>query len=130
MSNETHIADSLEQPGVRTGRVVFATVGCTVFLLISVACLALIYRGSVPPLLLPRPQTFPAPRIGNDQSGELQKYLNTQQQRLEGYHWLDKNNAAISIPIERAMQIIAALGADAYQPITGGGNPPSKRAPQ
>jgi hypothetical protein len=129
MSSEVHLRDSLEQPGVRTGRVVLAAVGCAVFLFIAVACLTLIYRSAVPMRPLPPPQTFPTPRIGNDQPDELQKYLTAQQQRLEGYHWVDKKASTISIPIESAMQIIAARGADAYKPIGDGGNVPAKETP-
>jgi hypothetical protein len=119
MSSEAHIRDQLEQPGVGTARVVLIAVGLMVFLFASVACLALIYRSVVPPQPLRPPQTFPEPRIGVDQPGELQKYLSAQRQRLEGYRWVDKKKSLISIPIERAMQIIAARGADAYKPIAG-----------
>jgi hypothetical protein len=40
-----------------------------------------------------------------------------QRARLSGYHWADASHTVITIPIERAMQLVAARGAGAYAPV-------------
>ena len=39
------------------------------------------------------------------------------QKQLESYGWVDRDKKLVAIPIERAMEIIAKRGSDAYKPI-------------
>jgi hypothetical protein len=63
------------------------------------------------------PKTFPSPRLIQDESEWLHRAQTEQQARLEGWRWIDRDKGLIAIPIDEAMQRIAAEGADGYAPI-------------
>jgi hypothetical protein len=74
---------------------------------------------------MPPPQTFPRPRVQADDKAELMQTLERQRQELSGYRWANKEHTLVKIPIERAMQLIAAKGAQAYAPIQSSPAAPS-----
>lgn len=87
------------------------------FLCLSVAALHVIYSYEVPVKTVPSPQAFPQPRVQTDEHAELERLLARQRQELSGYHWANADHTLVQIPIERAMQIIAQKGTQAYDPV-------------
>ncbi len=79
----------------------------------------------------PAPATFPSPQLEADPAAELKRVEADQTGRLAGYRWVDRDKRIVAIPIDRAMAIEAARGADAFAPIdtleqgakTNGGGP-------
>ena len=83
----------------------------------AIAVLGTIYRDEVPVKTMPPPQSFPQPRVQTGERAELEKVLAAQRRRLEAFRWADADHTRVQIPIERAMKLIAAKGAHAYDPI-------------
>ena len=67
------------------------------------------------PSALP-PTAFPPPALQSDPAGELRDYQAAQRARLTGYGWADRATGQVRIPVARAMDMIAARGAAAYDP--------------
>jgi hypothetical protein len=63
------------------------------------------------------PAGFAPPRLQSDPAGELREYQAAQRARLSGYAWADRERGLVRIPIERAMAMVAARGAGAYEPL-------------
>ncbi len=55
------------------------------------------------PTLLP-----PEPRLQTNGQAEFQSFQATQQAELNTYNWIDRQNGIVHIPIERAMELLAA----------------------
>ena len=106
------------EPGdVNARRVVIVAGSILAFVFISMAVLYLVYSNLIPHRQAERPGLFPQPRLQAHEADELRRLTAQQRARLSGYHWADASHTAITIPIERAMQIVAARGAGAYTPL-------------
>jgi hypothetical protein len=116
MANEPHTAARLEPPDVDSRAIVWTACAAVVLMLGTVAVLHAVYRTEVSRRPLP-PKSFPQPRVQPDEADALHRLLAEQRRRLAGYAWVDRNQGIISIPIERAMQLIAQKGDKAYAPI-------------
>jgi hypothetical protein len=57
---------------------------------------------------------FPKPELQTDPQADLQDFERDQRATLSGYGWVDRSEGIARIPIEQAMQIVAARGAHAY----------------
>ncbi len=55
-------------------------------------------------------QSFPAPRLQPDPVADMNKFRTQEDQILESYGWVDKDNGVVRIPIGRAMQLIEQRG--------------------
>jgi hypothetical protein len=55
-------------------------------------------------------QTFPEPRLENDERNELTGFRLREEERLNSYGWVDQPAGTVHIPIERAMQLVAERG--------------------
>jgi hypothetical protein len=53
---------------------------------------------------------FPEPRLEQNERAEINRFRSGEEQRLNSYDWVDKENGVVRIPIERAMQLIAQRG--------------------
>ena len=109
--------NQLESPNVRTRPVLLAALGSLVVVFGSIWLLAAFFAWQVPTYNLPPPEKFPAPRLRTDEVEQRLRIEAEQRERLTGYHWANQSRTLVRIPIERAMQIIAARGAGAYAPI-------------
>lgn len=67
-------------------------------------------RGPLPPRIPPA-ETFPVPRLQVAPTEELQRLRADEKAQLEGYAWVDRSRGLIRIPIERAMELLAAPSA-------------------
>lgn len=117
MSAEAHDRQPPETSAVNARRVLWAAGGALLLLLGAIAGLDAIYINDVPVRRMPAPEAFPEPRLRVDEHAQLQQILAAQRQRLDQYRWADDSHTYAQIPIDRAMQIIAREGAQAYAPL-------------
>jgi hypothetical protein len=117
MSDETHSARDFPSPGVANRRVALIAIGLMAMMLGAVAMLVAFYVWQLPERTLPPPRQLPAPRVQTDERALRQQLEAAQFARLSGYRWEDAQKTLIGIPIERAMQILATRGGEAYDPI-------------
>jgi hypothetical protein len=78
------------------------------------------------------PQTFqnvrelpPPPRVQADPEADIVRYKNSQQDTLDTYGWVNREQGIVRIPIERAMQLTVQRGLPVRTPETA---PGGKRA--
>jgi hypothetical protein len=107
----------LEPAGVSLWPVLFGAFASVVLMLAAIWGLNAVYDWQVPNRSLPGPEQFPSPRVQTHQAEELKDLLAAQRRQLAGYEWADQNKTLIRVPIERAMEIIAQRGAEAYAPL-------------
>jgi len=55
-------------------------------------------------------QTFPQPRLEENERTQLGPFIEDQDRKLATYDWVDKNKGTVRIPIDRAMDLIAERG--------------------
>jgi hypothetical protein len=55
-------------------------------------------------------ETPPAPRLEADPAASLVEQRRLETERLSGYRWVDRSAGVVAIPIERAMELLAAEG--------------------
>ena len=55
-------------------------------------------------------QLPPEPRLQANPRLDLKKLREEEQTRLDSYHWVDKANGIVGIPIDRALEIVAREG--------------------
>jgi len=54
--------------------------------------------------------TPPAPRLEAQSGEEFGPYHAAQEQKLNGYRWVDRQAGVVAIPIDRAMDVLAQQG--------------------
>ncbi len=55
-------------------------------------------------------QTFPQPRLEENERTELRSFIEDQDRKLATYGWVDKDKGILRIPIDRAMELIVQRG--------------------
>jgi hypothetical protein len=55
-------------------------------------------------------QEFPAPRLEDSETTEINDFRYQQDETLASYGWADQSGGVVRIPIDRAMQLIAQRG--------------------
>lgn len=55
-------------------------------------------------------QLPPEPRLQTSPRMDLEDYLSTQRNELDGYGWVDRQNGVVRIPAERAMELLLKQG--------------------
>ena len=53
---------------------------------------------------------FPKPRLQRDDVQEMREQLYGEEAKLQSYGWMDKDSGEARIPIDRAMELVAARG--------------------
>ena len=117
MPHEGEADVKLEPAGVSLWPVLCWAFAAVVLMLAAIWGLNDIYDWQVPNRTLPAPEQFPSPRVQTHQAEQRQDLLAAQRRRLTGYEWANQNKTLVRIPIERAMEIIAQRGAEAYAPL-------------
>ena len=114
MSEQPH--SDRQSPNIATGRIASLIAGFFAFVGAAMLLLAVFYikAGSLSGAAAPRP--FPAPRLETQNGQELGPLLREQDQKLHEYAWVDRKQQIVRVPIERAMQILAAEGDKGYEP--------------
>jgi hypothetical protein len=96
--------------------------GFLAFAALCVAGLLAYYNALVGPGLYVPPKQFPQPALQSEPLTDAEKLQNAQRARIERYGWIDQSKGLVRIPIQRAMQIVAAKGPSALEPLA---QPPS-----
>jgi hypothetical protein len=122
--------DSLESPLLPGVPFILLVAGVLVFLAVSIGSLWGIFVSAVPNRTPAPAQQPPQPRLLANPPAELDAILSAQRAKLSGYQWIDREKGIVSIPIDRAMQIIIARGIDAYAPIPGAPPAPKPDIPE
>jgi hypothetical protein len=55
-------------------------------------------------------QTFPQPRLEENERTQLRRFIEDQDRKLATYDWVDKERGTMRIPIDRAMELIVERG--------------------
>jgi hypothetical protein len=129
VSTEARTRARLEPPDIAPRPVIWAALGALLLLGGAIGGFDVIYRRAVPVRSIAPPQAFPEPQLRTDERAQRLDLQARQRDRLSGYHWADPNRALVQIPIERAMQIVAQEGDQAYAPLVPSADgPPAKPA--
>lgn len=121
---------SIEAPDVAARPVVFAVLGFFAFVGLSILGLRLYYDWDVHGPVVSPPRPFAEPRLQSDPAADLRGFQAEQRRQLTGYAWVDQGQGLVRIPIERAMDLIAARGANAYGPLEPAADPSPIRVPE
>lgn len=73
--------------------------------------------------------TFPNPKLEEDERGQLNGIRLTEEETLSTYDWIDKNAGTVRIPIDHAMDLIAQRGLPVRQQ-AGSTAAPTPASPQ
>lgn len=118
MAADRTLPDRLEPDSTRP-RLLLAIAGMVLVLLVIVCSAVLwFYTAEVPARTPIVPRKFPAPHLLQNETDELHRVESEQRARLSGYRWVDRAQGIVSIPIDEAMRMIAAKGANGYAPVT------------
>jgi hypothetical protein len=117
MVHDAEAPAPLEPAGVSLRPVLFGALASVVLMLAAIWGLNAVYDWQVTSRPLPAPEQFPSPRVQTHQVEQLRELLAAQRHQLTEYEWVDQDKTLIRIPIERAMEIIAQRGGDAYAPL-------------
>lgn len=115
-------ADIYAGPVMFTGIALLITLGLITFLLYFVFAYFTHHEALISPPPLPAnahgSRMPPEPRVQDDPRSDMSQMRAHEDQRLHSYQWVDRNKNIVSIPIDRAMQLVAGEGIPA-QPGTG-----------
>jgi hypothetical protein len=106
-----------EPEGVAARPVIYAAGGFLVFVGVCLTGIFYYYSDAIGTRKPPKPEAFPAPQLQRAPFSDLEKLQKGQQEQLNGYTWVDKDQGIVRVPIERAMQIVASKGQAAFGPL-------------
>lgn len=130
MADDRNLAEQREPPDLRPWTILGVGVGTALFLGVSMGGLYAYYTLSGGQDFGPSASHFPFPELQSNPPGDLRAFQAEQQAELKSYGWVDREHGVIRIPIERAMQIIAGRGADAYSPLQAPPSTPPRVRPE
>jgi hypothetical protein len=64
-------------------------------------------------------QSFPEPRLEENERTELRSYSEEEERKLATYDWVDKSKGIVRIPIDRAMELIVQRGLPVHAAASG-----------
>ena len=112
----THSAQR-EAADIRAGFVAAMMAGFFAFVLLAGAGLFAFYRSRAHGAAFVPVATFPSPRLQTLADGLPEADFAREKAELQSFRWLDAEHHTFQIPIEDAMRIVAARGAEAYDPV-------------
>ena len=117
MPGEEHVRHEPESSAVSMTFVGWSALGAALLLALAIGVFAAIYNAVVPTKTIPAPETFAEPRVDTHDVQELQQIQSAQARKLDSWGWADDQHTLVQVPIERAMQMLAAKGGDALAPL-------------
>ena len=108
---------SRESPAISARIVATVMASFVAFTVVAAVCLSFFFQPSARNAKFVKVQEFPAPRLQTLPDGLRDPEIARQQAELERFRWIDRGHGVFQIPIERAMQLVAARGAHAYDPV-------------
>jgi hypothetical protein len=109
--------EKFQPPAVAPRPILLSALAALILLAAAIGGLQAVYYWQVRVQTFPAPEQFPEPRVQTGQSEQLRRIQAEQMSRLQGYHWVDQKQGLVQIPIERAMSLLVAEGAQAYAPL-------------
>ncbi|MBV9289561.1 MAG: hypothetical protein JO288_17390 [Hyphomicrobiales bacterium] len=127
---------SRESPAISSRIVATIMASFVTFTVIAAVCLSFFFfQPSARNAAFVKAHAFPAPRLETLSDGTREPQIAEQQADLRRFRWIDRKHRVFQIPIERAMRLVAARGARAYDPVAPASSdasppagPPSPRA--
>jgi hypothetical protein len=119
MPVEEHLEYAPEPPLVEVRVVVWGAIASLLLVALAIGLFSEIYQARVPIKTVPPPQTFAEPRVvtSQDETAQRHRLAAEQSQRLKSWGWANDQHTLIQVPIDRAMQLLAQKGQDAYAPL-------------
>ncbi|MBX6741121.1 MAG: hypothetical protein IRY87_03620 [Acetobacteraceae bacterium] len=117
MADDPDLAEQRESVELRSWVVLGVGLGTALFLGLSAAGIYTYFTLSGGQQFGPPVSQFPPPGLQSNPPGDLRAFRARQQAELESYGWADREHGLVRIPIQRAMQIIAGRGTEAYAPL-------------
>lgn len=114
-----------EAPDVAARPVLFTVLGFLAFVAVSLVALRIYYGWIIRGPVATSPRPFASPQLQADPLADLKRFQRAKGEQLTIYAWVDRSKGLIRIPIDRAMELIAARGAEAYRPF----GPPAEPSP-
>jgi hypothetical protein len=130
MADEPNLTEQREPMDLRPWVILGVGVGTALFLGVSAGGLYAYYTLSGGQEFGAPVSRFPPPDLQSNPPGDLRAFQARQQAELRSYGWVDRGQGLVRIPIERAMQIIADRGADAYAPLQSPPDTPPQVRPE
>jgi len=112
-----HIQYVPEPPSVSMTFVGWSALAGMLLVAVAIGAFYYVYRAAVPTTNYSGATTFPQSRVDTQERDELHRIRAAQRQKLETWGWADSEHTLVKIPIERAMQLLATKGNDAYAPL-------------
>ena len=110
--------EARERPAVREGVIAAVMASFLVFVVIAaVGLFFFFYESLARNAIFVKVEKFPAPRLQTRSDGLRDPEIAKQQADLNQFRWIDRAHGVFQIPIERAMRLVAARGAKAYEPV-------------
>ena len=120
---------SRESPAISSRIVATVMASFVAFTVVAAVCLSFFFfQPSAHNATFVKVQVFPAPRLETLSDGTREPHIAEQQANLGRFRWVDREHGVFQIPIERAMQLVAARGAHAYDPIAPASGSPAPPA--
>lgn len=119
MPAEEHIRYAPEPAAVELRVVVWSAIAALILLVGAIVGLRAVYQDAVPLKAVQAPTPFPQPRVDTHAAdiAKLHRLAAEQSERLKKWGWANDQHTLVQIPIERAMQLLAQEGPDAYAPL-------------
>lgn len=119
MPVEEHLSYPPEPPAVDLRTVTWPALAVLVLLALAIGGLYAVYEFELPVKTPPQPQTFAQPRVATHESeiAALRELAGEQKQRLQSWRWANDQHTLVEVPIDRAMQLLAQKGGDAWAPL-------------
>jgi hypothetical protein len=112
--------EARERPAVREGVIAAIMAGFVVFVVLAAVGLRFFFESLAPNTTRVTEAKFPSPRLQTRWDGLRDPEIARQQADLQRFRWIDRAHGVFQIPIERAMRLVAARGAKAYEPLPPG----------
>ena len=120
--------EARESPAVREGAVALIMAGFFIFVVAAAIGLFFLYQALAPNPTFVKANQFPSPRLETRSDGLRDPEIARQQADLQRFRWIDRAHGMFQIPIERAMRLVAARGARAYEPVAPATGGPAQQA--
>jgi hypothetical protein len=114
-----------EPAGISSRPVLGTTFGFLAFVAVAVIALGFYIGDQNADGRARQRSSFPAPRLEFGARSELARANLQQRQRLAGYAWVDRDHELVRIPIDRAVRLVIARGAHAFDPVNEAQTGPS-----
>jgi hypothetical protein len=121
MARKHPIADGLASPDLQVRTILIGAAAVVLMLVIVLAVTFWFFRWNVPHEIVLVPQTFPQPRLMQDETMLLKKAQSEQRARLSHWKWIDRDAGVASVPIDVAMHAVRQRP-NPYAPLSGSQN--------